>query len=56
VLATQGTLAQFSCLDTHAQNEVAKRKHHHLLETAHTLIIRDDNSGTGTGMSFYLRA
>jgi hypothetical protein len=39
VLAEQSTLAQFSCPGAHAQNEVAKRKHHHLLETACALMI-----------------
>jgi hypothetical protein len=39
VLVEQGTLAQFSCPDAHAQNEVAERKHHHLLETTRALMI-----------------
>jgi hypothetical protein len=39
VHAEQGTLAQFSCLGVHAQNRVAKRKHHHLLETTRALMI-----------------
>jgi hypothetical protein len=39
VLAEQGTLAQFSCPGAHAQHGVAKRKHHHLLQTAHALMI-----------------
>jgi hypothetical protein len=39
VLAEQGNLAQFSCPGAHAQNGVAERKYHHLLETARALMI-----------------
>jgi hypothetical protein len=39
VLAEQGTLAQFACPGAHAQNGAAERKYHHLLETAHALMI-----------------
>ena len=39
VLAEQGSLAQFSCPGAHAQNGVAERKHHHILETARAMMI-----------------
>jgi transposase InsO family protein len=39
VLPKHGTLAQFSCPGAHAQNEVAERKHRHLLETTRALTI-----------------
>ncbi|KAK1692460.1 hypothetical protein QYE76_009157 [Lolium multiflorum] len=38
-LRSNGTLAQFSCPGTHAQNGVAERKHRHLLETARAMMI-----------------
>jgi hypothetical protein len=39
VLAKHGTLTQISCPGAHAQNGVAERKHHQLLETARALLI-----------------
>jgi ABC-type multidrug transport system fused ATPase/permease subunit len=38
-LAGEGTLAQFSCPSARAQNGVVERKHCHLLEMAHALMI-----------------
>jgi hypothetical protein len=38
-LAKQGTLAQFSCPGAHGQNGLAERKHRHMLEMAHALMI-----------------
>ena len=39
VLASHGTLSQQSCPHTPAQNGIVERKHHHLLETARTLLL-----------------
>ena len=39
VLAEQGTLAQVSCPDAHAQNGVTKRKHRYILETTRAMMI-----------------
>jgi hypothetical protein len=39
VLVEQGTLAQFFCHGSHAQNAIAEHKNHHLLETAHAFMI-----------------
>jgi hypothetical protein len=38
-LDEQGTLAQFSCPGAQAQNDMAERKHCHMLETARALMI-----------------
>ena len=38
-LRQQGTVSQYSCLGTSQQNGHAERKHRHILDTVHTLLI-----------------
>jgi hypothetical protein len=39
MLALDGTIHQTSCIDTLEQNGVAERKHRHIVETAHSLLL-----------------
>ena len=39
LLASHGTILHTSCIDTLEQNGVAKRKHRHIVETAHSLLL-----------------
>jgi hypothetical protein len=39
LLALDGTIYQTSCTDTPEQNEVAERKHRHIIETARSLLL-----------------
>ena len=36
---SDGTIQQSSCADTPEQNGVTERKHRHIMETAHSLLI-----------------
>nr|GEU55251.1 Gag-Pol polyprotein [Tanacetum cinerariifolium] len=42
LLKSDGTIYQTSCTDTPQQNDVAKRKHHHLVETARSFFLSVD--------------
>ncbi|KAL5738844.1 hypothetical protein ACOSP7_031605 [Xanthoceras sorbifolium] len=39
LLAFDGTVHQSSCIDTPEQNDIAERKHRHIVETAHSLLL-----------------
>jgi hypothetical protein len=39
LLALNGTIHQTSCTDTPKQNGVTKRKHRHIVETSHSLLL-----------------
>ena len=39
LFALDGTIHQTSCIDTPEQNDVAKRKHRHIIETACSLLL-----------------
>ena len=39
LLALDGTIHQTSCIDTSEQNVVAERKHRHIVEIAHSLLL-----------------
>jgi hypothetical protein len=39
LLAWDGTIHQISCIDTPEQNGVAERKHRHIVETTHSLLL-----------------
>jgi hypothetical protein len=39
LLVLDGTIYQTSCTDTSEQNGVAERKHRHIIETTHSLLL-----------------